>query len=93
VTHYPGISLYSQSHVLLIFAFYHINRLARLLPPTLPELFCFPPLLFTTFQKEFGLNLNPFPKSVNTYLDYHDEDIAEEKENPFSVLKTLKKED
>lgn len=49
--------------------------------------------LFDVFAEEFGLNLNPFPKSVNTYLDYHDEDITEEKENPFAVLKTLKKED
>ena len=48
--------------------------------------------LFDVFSEEFGLNLNPFPKSVDTYLDYHDEDISEEKENPFAVLKNLKKE-
>ncbi len=48
--------------------------------------------LFEVFAEEFGLALNPFPKSVDTYLDYHD--IEEDtKENPFSVLKKFKKED
>ena len=47
--------------------------------------------LFEVFSEEFGLNLNPFPKSVDTYLDYHD--APEEKANPFAVLKSLKKED
>ena len=47
--------------------------------------------LFDVFAEEFGLALNPFPKSVDTYLDYHD--TEDEKENPFSVLKKFKKED
>lgn len=46
--------------------------------------------LFDVFSEEFGLALNPFPKSVETYLDYHDED--ESSDNPFAILKTLKKE-
>ncbi len=48
--------------------------------------------LFEIFAEEFGLALNPFPKSVNTYLDYHDTE-EDTKENPFSVLKKFKKED
>ena len=47
--------------------------------------------LFDVFAEEFGLALNPFPKSVDTYLDYRD--TEDEKENPFSVLKNFKKED
>ena len=47
--------------------------------------------LFDVFSEEFGLALNPFPKSVDTYLDYHDKE--NEKENPFAVLKNFKKED
>ena len=46
--------------------------------------------LMATFGELLGLNLNPFPKSVDTYLDYRD--TADDKlENPFSVLKKLKK--
>lgn len=48
--------------------------------------------LFETFADEFGLNLNPFPKSVDTYLDYHDPDDTPVRENPFAVLQKLKKE-
>ena len=46
--------------------------------------------LLATFAELLGLNLNPFPKSVSTYLDYRDPTDTE-KENPFSVLKKLKK--
>ena len=48
--------------------------------------------LLATFSELLGLNLNPFPKSVDTYLDYQDPS-DKEKENPFSVLKKLKKGD
>ena len=46
--------------------------------------------LAATFSELLGLNLNPFPKSVSSYLDYRDPDDTE-KANPFSVLKKLKK--
>ena len=46
--------------------------------------------LMGTFSELLGLNLNPFPKSVDTYLDYQDPTDSG-KENPFSVLKKLKK--
>ena len=46
--------------------------------------------LFDVFSEEFGVNLNPFPKSTNSYLDYRDPNDTDEKENPFSVLKKLK---
>ena len=46
--------------------------------------------LLSTFSELLGLNLNPFPKSVDTYLDYQDPtDTAPA--NPFAVLKKLKK--
>ena len=48
--------------------------------------------LFEVFSEEFGLALNPFPKSVNTYLDYQDKEEVK-KENPFAALNVLKKED
>lgn len=48
--------------------------------------------LLATFSELLGLNLNPFPKSVDTYLDYQDPSDTG-KENPFSVLKKLKKGD
>jgi len=48
--------------------------------------------LVETFSELVGLNLNPFPKSVSDYMDYRDPaDIGTE--NPFAVLKKLKKED
>ena len=46
--------------------------------------------LLATFAELLGLNLNPFPKSVNTYLDYRDPTDTE-KQNPFAALKKLKK--
>jgi len=46
--------------------------------------------LFDVFAEEFGLNLNPFPKSVDSYLDYYDTPV-QESDNPFAVLKKLKK--
>ena len=48
--------------------------------------------LLSTFSELLGLNLNPFPKSVNTYLDYTDTADTPD-ENPFAVLKKLKKGD
>jgi len=45
--------------------------------------------LLDVFSEEFGLTLNPFPKSVQDYLDYHDPD-DKPAENPFAVLKKLK---
>ena len=46
--------------------------------------------LLSTFSELVGLNLTPFPKSVDTYLDYKDT-MDTEKDNPFAVLKKLKK--
>ena len=48
--------------------------------------------LFEVFSEEFGVNLNPFPKSTDSYLDYRDPSDNNEKENPFSVLKKLKED-
>ncbi|MDY6407540.1 MAG: hypothetical protein SPL08_02390 [Pseudomonadota bacterium] len=48
--------------------------------------------LLATFSELLGLNLNPFPKSTSDYLDYHDSDDMGT-ENPFSILKKLKKGD
>ena len=45
--------------------------------------------LLDVFTEEFGLTLNPFPKSVSSYLDYQDPDDTPA-ENPFAVLKKLK---
>ena len=45
--------------------------------------------LLNVFSEEFGLTLNPFPRSVDEYLDYHDPDDRPD-ENPFDVLKNLK---
>jgi len=46
--------------------------------------------LFDTFSEVFGLNLNPFPKSVSQYLDYTDPGDSE-RVSPFAVLKKIKK--
>lgn len=46
--------------------------------------------LMATFSELLGLNLNPFPKSVDSYLDYRDPTDTTAS-NPFSVLKKLKK--
>ena len=46
--------------------------------------------LFDVFSEVLGLNLNPFPKSVDTFLDYQDP-TDEIKDNPFSILEKLKK--
>ena len=46
--------------------------------------------LFDTFSEVFGLSLNPFPKSVSKYFDYHDPTDTE-KANPFAALAKLKK--
>ena len=48
--------------------------------------------LFDVFAEEFGVNLNPFPKSTDTYLNYRDQNDTDEKENPFYILKKLKGE-
>ncbi len=48
--------------------------------------------LFDVFAEEFGVSLNPFPKSTDSYLDYRDPSDNNEKENPFSVLKKLKED-
>ena len=45
--------------------------------------------LFEVFSEEFGLALNPFPKSTNTYLDYYDTS-SDKVESPFAVLKKKK---
>ena len=45
--------------------------------------------LFDVFAEEFGLTLNPFPKSVQDYLDYRDPGDKPD-ENPFAILKKLK---
>jgi len=46
--------------------------------------------LFEAFSEVFGLNLNPFPKSVPEYLDYTDPNDLD-RESPFAALKKLKK--
>ena len=46
--------------------------------------------LFDAFSEVFGLNLNPFPKSVSGYTDYKDPADLD-RANPFAVLKQLKK--
>ena len=48
--------------------------------------------LMATFGELLGLNLNPFPKSVDTYLDYRDA-TDDKPDSPFAVLKKLKKGD
>lgn len=48
--------------------------------------------LTETIAEEFGLTLNPFPKSISGYCDYHDPEDNDAKESPFAVLKKLKKE-
>lgn len=47
--------------------------------------------LFEVFSEEYGLSLNPFPKSIDTYCDYREESENTPKNNPFSILKNLKK--
>ena len=46
--------------------------------------------LLETFSEVFGLNLNPFPKSVSGYMDYTDPTDSE-RESPFAALQKLKK--
>ncbi|MBQ7413744.1 MAG: DUF177 domain-containing protein [Alphaproteobacteria bacterium] len=46
--------------------------------------------LFDVFAEEFGLNLNPFPKSISDYGDYTDPTDLKNTNNPFAVLKKLK---
>ena len=46
--------------------------------------------LFDTFSEVFGLNLNPFPKSVSGYTDYRDP-ADTNRESPFAALQKLKK--
>lgn len=41
--------------------------------------------------EQFGLNLDPFPKSTNEFFEYRENDTVTEKENPFAVLKRLTK--
>ena len=45
--------------------------------------------LFEVFSEEFGLTLNPFPKSTEQFYEYRDT-TDEPEENPFAVLKKLK---
>ena len=47
--------------------------------------------LFDVFAEEFGLSLNPFPKSVSDYGDYVDPTDQGQPNNPFAVLQKLKK--
>ena len=45
--------------------------------------------LLDVFAEEFGLTLNPFPKSTTGYTDYIDPN-GQDSESPFAVLKKLK---
>lgn len=44
-------------------------------------------------MEQFGLNLSPFPKKTTEVFKYIDEDVLKQMENPFAVLKQLKKEE